>query len=216
MGRSSKPAPASASGSPTLLQDVICDLTSDRALFAANRPCPTLYEPGAPRLAVVSGENAGGKSLFARAVAALLRWLAARVDDMSKRPGDSSRDQVDAPPVTVTRPLQLARVIAGMLPAERLALGRAHITRAIERARRHDVRGRLPTPWRLAGAAPQPDWPGAILRLSSPDGGELELTLSVQPDRDKPAVSVGARVGDDTDPASAGACMQAMRALLAG
>ncbi|MCA9715859.1 MAG: radical SAM protein, partial [Myxococcales bacterium] len=38
------------------------------------------------------------------AVAALLRWLAARVDDMSKQPGDSSRDQVDAPPVTVTRP----------------------------------------------------------------------------------------------------------------
>jgi hypothetical protein len=73
MGRSSKPAPAPASSSPTLLQDVICDLTSDRALFAADGPCPTLYEPGAPRLAVISGENAGGKSLFARAVAALLR-----------------------------------------------------------------------------------------------------------------------------------------------
>lgn len=144
------------------------------------------------------------------AVAALLRWLGERIDAMCRRV-----DAPDFPAVTVTSALRPARVIASLLPSERLALGRDHITRAIARARRQQARGQLPARWRLEGTTPREDWPGAVLRFTDPDGGRLELMLSVQADRTKPAVSVAARVGEGTDRASASACMQAMRSLLA-
>lgn len=35
-------------------------------VFGSDGPCPTLFEPGDPRVLLITGDNAGGKSFFAR------------------------------------------------------------------------------------------------------------------------------------------------------
>lgn len=45
----------------------------DADLFGPEGACPTLHEPGNPRLIVISGENAGGKSFFAKALNAFMQ-----------------------------------------------------------------------------------------------------------------------------------------------
>lgn len=45
----------------------------DADLFGSAGACPTLHEPGNPRLIVISGENAGGKSFFVKALNAFMQ-----------------------------------------------------------------------------------------------------------------------------------------------
>jgi KaiC/GvpD/RAD55 family RecA-like ATPase len=60
---------------------VLDDLVAFEELFGPDSPCPILHEAGNPRLIVVTGGNASGKSLFALAY----RSLVAREDDKIER-----------------------------------------------------------------------------------------------------------------------------------
>lgn len=49
-------------------KEIVQDALADHELFGAEGACPALFEPGAEdsRLLVITGENAGGKSLFSQ------------------------------------------------------------------------------------------------------------------------------------------------------
>jgi len=64
-----------------LLLDLIDQVRQDEELFGADGPCPVRVEPGAnPRLLLVTGANAGGKSLVCRV-------LNARAHEIPKETG---------------------------------------------------------------------------------------------------------------------------------
>lgn len=48
--------------------ETLQDAIADAELFGPEGACPGRHEPGNPRLIVISGENAGGKSFFAKAL----------------------------------------------------------------------------------------------------------------------------------------------------
>ena len=71
----------------TLILEALKEATEDNAFFDAEGPCPALLEPGDDnsRVVVISGENAGGKSLFGTY---LDQWL--------KKRGKADQDQIQS------------------------------------------------------------------------------------------------------------------------
>lgn len=53
--------------------DCLADAVADEEYFGIDGPCPILKEAGNPRLVLISGENAGGKSFFAKVLSATVR-----------------------------------------------------------------------------------------------------------------------------------------------
>ena len=63
--------PATKSSRPTLI-DLVEEMSAYEC-FAGDGPCPTRYEAGTRPILIVSGSNAGGKSLYLRALSAQLQ-----------------------------------------------------------------------------------------------------------------------------------------------
>ena len=96
--------------------------------------------------------------------------------------------------VEVTQPLDISKLMLGLITPERLAKGRSRLRRLARAIERQGSFGQ----WHHTTTRPLTDGLGTVLTVSGPDEALLDLELRIQPEPDRPLVGVSYRLSEAT------------------